>query len=99
MNTNEALKASIQLEQLRKENRELKALVKLVDFSREELQFALDAIAEKQASALYHIHKHEEIGTEAPAHYREAYDVSQRWATQLINAKAKVIAREIVNAN
>lgn len=103
MNTNEALKLSIELENLKKENRELRnqlmSEVRLTDFRPQELDIAIEAICAKQAEAQYIVDKHEEMGMEPANAHREIVDHCQLWATQLIAAKAKVIAQDIVNAN
>lgn len=100
MNTNEALKLSIELEALKKENRELKAQVKLTDFTSQQLTLMINLVCKEQAEAQYIIDKHLEYGlTDGAPMHQQVVDDCQLWATQLIAAKAKVITQDIVNAN
>jgi hypothetical protein len=99
MDTTESLRLSVVIENLKKEIRELKDETRLTDFRPQELQIALDAICVKQAEAQYIVTKSEEMGIEPAKAHKEIIDHCQLWATQLIAAMSKVVARDLVNAN
>jgi hypothetical protein len=102
----ELLHASIELENLRKENKELKmlnAMCKLTDFTADQLIFCIVAINEMKDAAKHSLAKHQSIGTD-PQHEQVKFwegqlDNALTWEIQLVTAKNIVLERELVTAN
>jgi hypothetical protein len=102
-NTHRMLSKSIHYERLKIENAELKAAVKMTDFSLEQLEFAYVAMKEALETATHALIRHELMGSD-PEHDKVKFWVNQKenaelWMTQIYAARAEVKRQQLPSSN